>query len=97
MNEAASVTKESSNIDTEKLLKKIIALDSKRKNIIYQMNAFSVMSLHSVTAKTSWIINASVGNTGARGNPKPLEKGRRLASARFLFASIDALAHSLNE
>lgn len=65
----------------------------KKKNIIYQINAFPVMSLLSVTAKTSWIINASVGSTEFRGRPKRRERRRRLASARFLLASIDALAH----
>lgn len=54
VNEAATLTKESSNIDTEKLLKKIIAFGIlTEKNIIYQINAFTVMSLRSVTAKTS--------------------------------------------
>lgn len=54
------------------------------------------MSLRSVTAKTR-IINALVGNTGSRGSPKRRERQRRLASARFLLASIDALAHSHDE
>lgn len=67
-----------------------------RKNIIYQINAFPVMSLRSVTVKTR-IINASVGNTGSRRSPKRRERQRRLASARFLLASIDALAHSHDE
>lgn len=51
------------------------------KIIIYQINAFLVMSLRCVTAKTSWIINA--GNTGSRRSPKSGESGRRLASVRF--------------
>lgn len=65
----------SSNIDTEKLVEKLSSLGFSEKNIIYQINAFSVMSLRSVTAKTSWIINALVGNTGPEEARTSAKKG----------------------
>lgn len=91
-------TKNNLSILTPKnYMKKPVLWFLRKKNIIYQINAFPVMSLLSVTAKTSWIINASVGSTEFRGRPKRRERRRRLASARFLLASIDALAHSHDE
>lgn len=75
-------------------VKKSLLWDFRRKNIIYQTNAFPVMSLLSVTAKSSWIYS---WQHWARGSPTRRERRRRLASARFLLASIDALAHSHDE